>query len=307
MKQYLKALGISSASTVMLCSAGVGHAQSIAGISVENTSSPDPNNTRRFLTKSQLGSVEVDELRVSFGHRMAFVNELDAFGGVAQVNKRNVVFDIAFTVEDPLLQGFVLRVDSVVHGVSEIDWQFGGSGQAFATGITLDARYDDSTDATGTFALIPSVFGQSTEGVVIDTPQIQNTEDFSEQVANLGPYTGTTDFVFRFTTLATPTTNVGLPNGADGSGGVYYGLGVLPDGFGALDPNDLGHFLTFTAAFASPCPADVNGDGAVDLGDLSMVLSNFGAVSLDGDATNDGVVDLVDLSAVLAAFGTSCN
>ncbi|XHC24812.1 MAG: multiheme c-type cytochrome [Phycisphaerales bacterium] len=54
---------------------------------------------------------------------------------------------------------------------------------------------------------------------------------------------------------------------------------------------------------------DVNGDNAVDLADLNLVLANFGQSSpagvLEGDANCDNTVDLADLNTVLANFGNS--
>ena len=55
-------------------------------------------------------------------------------------------------------------------------------------------------------------------------------------------------------------------------------------------------------ATASNCPADGNGDGAVDGGDLSSTLNAWGqpsAYDLNGDGTTDGS----DLAAVLQAWG----
>jgi agmatine/peptidylarginine deiminase len=54
------------------------------------------------------------------------------------------------------------------------------------------------------------------------------------------------------------------------------------------------------------CPADVSGDGGIDLADLNLVLGHFGQASSQGDTNDDGVVDLADLNTVLAAFGTLC-
>ena len=61
------------------------------------------------------------------------------------------------------------------------------------------------------------------------------------------------------------------------------------------------------AALTRPaaCP-DVTGDGQVNLGDLNLVLANFGQQTDVGDTNGDGVVDLADLNAVLAAFGEIC-
>jgi len=56
--------------------------------------------------------------------------------------------------------------------------------------------------------------------------------------------------------------------------------------------------------------ADIDHDGDVDLGDLSVLLANFGVLSgatfEDGDIDGDGDVDLADLGVALATFGNSC-
>lgn len=56
-------------------------------------------------------------------------------------------------------------------------------------------------------------------------------------------------------------------------------------------------------------PGDANGDGKVDLLDLSILASNFQGTDTpydfsQGDFTNDGVVDLLDLSVLASNFGT---
>ncbi|MFI4854718.1 MAG: SUMF1/EgtB/PvdO family nonheme iron enzyme [Phycisphaerales bacterium JB065] len=66
-------------------------------------------------------------------------------------------------------------------------------------------------------------------------------------------------------------------------------------------------FYGFRLASPAPnCPADVDGSGTVDLGDLNAVLANFGQTTSEGDTNGDGVVNLADLNAVLAAFGQVC-
>jgi hypothetical protein len=55
---------------------------------------------------------------------------------------------------------------------------------------------------------------------------------------------------------------------------------------------------------------DLNGDGAVDLSDLTVLLAHFGTPSgaalEDGDLDGDGDVELTDLSILLTHFGESC-
>jgi len=74
-------------------------------------------------------------------------------------------------------------------------------------------------------------------------------------------------------------------------------LTVLTFGFYATDP-------------VTTCPGDLNGDGEIDLSDLSIVLSNYGTLSgagpEDGDLDGNGTVDLADLAIFLPLFGTSC-
>jgi len=50
-------------------------------------------------------------------------------------------------------------------------------------------------------------------------------------------------------------------------------------------------------------PGDLNGDGAVSLPDLTILLSSFG-VGTEGDVDGDQDTDLVDLGHLLANFGT---
>lgn len=55
----------------------------------------------------------------------------------------------------------------------------------------------------------------------------------------------------------------------------------------------------------TPYPWDFNKDGAVDVTDLSIMLSHFGqsATAAQGDLNNDGVADVTDLSIFLSHYG----
>lgn len=58
------------------------------------------------------------------------------------------------------------------------------------------------------------------------------------------------------------------------------------------------------------CPGDITGDGVVDLADLGVLFSNYGATSgatpADGDLTGDGAVDLADLGELFGNWGVNC-
>ena len=53
-------------------------------------------------------------------------------------------------------------------------------------------------------------------------------------------------------------------------------------------------------------PEDVNEDGVVNIVDLTLVATNFGATGTNAaDVNSDGVVNIVDLTLVAAAFGNT--
>jgi Ca2+-binding EF-hand superfamily protein len=53
---------------------------------------------------------------------------------------------------------------------------------------------------------------------------------------------------------------------------------------------------------------DLNSNGAIDVGDVLLVLSEFGCVSgCTADSSGDGFVTVEDMLAVLSVFGQTCN
>lgn len=58
---------------------------------------------------------------------------------------------------------------------------------------------------------------------------------------------------------------------------------------------------------SSALPGDLNSDGHVNIGDLSVVLSVYGSADPHGDANFDGVVNFLDLMIVLSNFGATQN
>ena len=59
---------------------------------------------------------------------------------------------------------------------------------------------------------------------------------------------------------------------------------------------------------AAPLPGDANGDGKVDINDLTIVLTNYDQTGMtwsQGDFNGDGKVDINDLTIVLTNYGTT--
>ncbi len=66
--------------------------------------------------------------------------------------------------------------------------------------------------------------------------------------------------------------------------------------------------LTEGAILTPALPGDANGDGKVDINDLTIVLANYGKTATtwsQGEFTGDGTVDINDLTIVLAHYGQS--
>lgn len=101
----------------------------------------------------------------------------------------------------------------------------------------------------------------------------------------------------------------------DGLMGLY-AFTIHPDGSftqngpivdtGAVVPQEV---AVWSPPAAPDCPGDLNGDGMVGLGDLSILLEHFGGPGgpSEGDLDGDGMVGLSDLSALLEVFGTKCD
>ena len=66
----------------------------------------------------------------------------------------------------------------------------------------------------------------------------------------------------------------------------------------------VGGIFIWRSFAATTASADLNGDGKVNLSDLSILLSNYGKPGgAKGDLNGDGTVNLSDLSILLSNFG----
>ena len=109
-------------------------------------------------------------------------------------------------------------------------------------------------------------------------------------------------------------------NDADGDGDVTERLPFDLDGLlrfadlqavadtGVADPPDYPYVVDM-GAFEYQCTGDLDGDGAINLADLQLLLSGYGdtdATYAGGDLDGSGTVDLADLQLLLSAYGQTC-
>ena len=92
----------------------------------------------------------------------------------------------------------------------------------------------------------------------------------------------------------------------------FYEMRAFAGGLSDLSTNGAAEAsFDFTLVLTLVCPTDLDGDGSVDLTDLTILLSNFGTAAnanpQDGDVDGDGDVDLNDLAVLLSNFGSLCS
>ena len=122
-----------------------------------------------------------------------------------------------------------------------------------------------------------------------------------------GGYTATnsfgwTEFEISPVTRELVVTVWGIPNYNEAA------VNANPAGIAAQNPTLISRFRVTPVPLAS-CPGDANGDGSVNMLDLSAVIGTFGQTgpALIGDANLDGVINFADLALVLANLGINCN
>ncbi len=84
---------------------------------------------------------------------------------------------------------------------------------------------------------------------------------------------------------------VGPEIGTGGSGFTNQAGGSDSNGFVYFDPG---------------CPVDFNGDGVINVVDVSAFVAAFGSNDPSADFNGDGIINFVDVSAFVAAFGAGC-
>ncbi len=97
------------------------------------------------------------------------------------------------------------------------------------------------------------------------------------------------------------STDVVIPAGM--ADGLWY-IGVQVTSFGDANATNNTYFSAIQVGEIEPCPADISGDGEVDVDDILSLVAAFGACGgCDEDLNGDDVVDVDDLLVAIAAWG----
>jgi hypothetical protein len=93
------------------------------------------------------------------------------------------------------------------------------------------------------------------------------------------------------------------------SGVLYsYAFGALPNTFSTTPSTTASHWSLYATLNLSsgtgPKQGDLNGDSAVNILDLSILLSNYGTSNAIADINHDSTVNIFDLSILLSNYGT---
>jgi hypothetical protein len=97
----------------------------------------------------------------------------------------------------------------------------------------------------------------------------------------------------------------------DNNSGKDWNLSVVAAGTPPIDPSNpvaivsLAGARTLTATFEpTTCPSDLDSNGVVDFGDVSLVQLDFGACAgCQSDRDGSGEVDFADIALLLLDFG----
>ena len=218
------------------------------------------------------------------------LDECDLADGATDCDA-NGVLDVCENTEPPTETELAFDT-GVLDGGQTVDLSVALGGSLVSLGVQLDYN---NADGDGTWAgdLLIQLISPAGDCVEVGGFNLSNCAngvaadfDASWDVEASGAY------AFTFPDL-------GLCNTTEGDWTVQLGHGY---DVGTQDQWS-GTLTIGTTGDSGPvCPADLDGSGAIDFGDIVQVLSNWGSTG-PADLDGSGIVDFGDLIAVLSSFG----
>lgn len=174
----------------------------------------------------------------------------------------------------------------------------------FVNNATSEGPESESTLAM-TFEEGGGMFNRSSRPVLIRCSFVGNS---SGTVSGFGFGSG----MYNIQSIVSLFDCIFTGNVSSGSGGAIYNeqpSNALLSGTILCDnaPDQIAGFWTDnggnTLSTSCDCPADIDGDGIVDAGDLNELLGLWGTTNLIADLNNDGIINGEDLTVLLVAWG----
>jgi len=286
----------------------------------------------------------IDETALTFtdlgglGHPPGIVSEIELAGGVVyatNTGQNNQIFVLDAATGDLIETVTLTNTDGVfsftfaaftaletlrtgLHGILSFEGGRGGSGGSALARIDVGTGVVTVIGATG----LPSAIG----GLANDDRGLvaSSAGGTDAGLYEIDPASGAATLIAPLVGIGgSPISLTGLEYGLDG---VLYGLGRARQGGGSVNnelfaidretglATSLG-VLTgtvsftglsgITSAFMPPDPADVNGDGVVNVSDLFAFITLFSLRLAGSDFDGNGVVNVSDFFAYLGVFTTA--
>lgn len=188
-------------------------------------------------------------------------------------------------------------------------------------GCLILSAQDYLYDTLGFSGTTPNAFMEDYLGLTspIDQDNGQTTASGQNAFAALGPYALSYGGITNYSDLivANGTTASTAFQGNDGAIAVHNSTSEYETLFTAFplaaipSASDLANVISVIAvncvSATDTCAADINGDSAVDISDLLILLSEFNTPGIQANIDGVGNVDITDLLLLLAVFDTSCD
>ena len=191
----------------------------------------------------------------------------------------------------------------------DASWGSGGNGTGGANGWVEEVRLLNSDgSASGDFAAdLPGTFNNTIPEQGVPGTYWQAYDNRGSKSKGYG-----SDTVFQFQLYlwtGTETTYAAALAAGEYTADASWSQTVMAAQYGAIPPMPPGD-IDNPAMILENLPGDANGDGRVDINDLTIVLAHYGlsgspldVTYSEGDFTGDGKVDINDLTIVLANYG----